>query len=191
MMFEKVIVWNKESKDGKLANLLDCISCFPGIGHRKLLGLTGMSNGVLIHSLKNLERMNQLFTIRRNGRARGYYPVNTDYKEACIIECIKPATTRVILEFIIIDNDNNGCTFNDIVNRACKAPSSVHPHLKRLSDNGIITSARTDNRFHTYRPVNRDMIAELLVKYRKTFELYDVSSDFFNLSAHMLHENIL
>jgi DNA-binding transcriptional ArsR family regulator len=58
-------------------------------------------------------------------------------------------------------------TFNEIVDHTGKAPSTVSSHLKRLKEADII--AVRYGECHLYRLVDRDLVAEVLSKYKASF----------------------
>jgi DNA-binding transcriptional ArsR family regulator len=58
-------------------------------------------------------------------------------------------------------------TFNEIVDHTGKAPSTVSSHLKRLKEAGIVSVRYGE--CHLYRLVERDVVAEVLSKYKASF----------------------
>jgi DNA-binding transcriptional ArsR family regulator len=56
------------------------------------------------------------------------------------------------------------CTFSEIVEHTGKAPSTVSAHLKRLKEAGIINVRYGE--YQLYSLANRDLVAEVLSKYR-------------------------
>jgi DNA-binding transcriptional ArsR family regulator len=64
--------------------------------------------------------------------------------------------------------DHNLCTFNEIVDHIQKAPSTASSYLKRLKEDGIIT-VRYGEQYQLYRLADRELVAEVLSKYRASF----------------------
>jgi DNA-binding transcriptional ArsR family regulator len=97
-------------------------------------------------------------------RITRYYPVNVSEKESAILKFVRHEPIRQIVLFIL---EHDMSTFNEIVNHTGKAPSTVSSHLKRLKEAGII-SVRY-GQYQIYRLVERDLVAEVLSKYKASF----------------------
>jgi predicted transcriptional regulator len=143
--------------------LLKQIEQTPGIRYRELLRLTGFVNGVLTYHLAALERAN-VIKVDRGLRITRYYPVNVSEKESAILKFVRHEPIRQIVLFIL---EHDMSTFNEIVNHTGKAPSTVSSHLKRLKEAGIISVKYGE--YQLYGLVERDVIAEVLSKYRASF----------------------
>ncbi len=146
------------------AILLRSIEENPGIRYRELLRLTGLVNGVLSYHLLALERAN-VIKVNRESRMTRYYPLSVSDKESAILKFVRHEPVRQILLFIL---EHDMCTFNEIVDHARKAPSTVSLQLKRLREAGIILIWHGE--YHQlYRVVERDLVAELFYKYTPSF----------------------
>jgi predicted transcriptional regulator len=143
--------------------LLKQIEQTPGIRYRELLRLTGFVNGVLTYHLAALERAN-VIKVDRGLRITRYYPVNVSEKESAILKFVRHEPIRQIVLFIL---EHDMSTFNEIVNHTGKAPSTVSSHLKRLKEAGIISVRYGE--YQIYRLVERDLVAEVLSKYKASF----------------------
>ncbi len=143
--------------------LMNQIEQTPGIRYRELLRLTGLVNGVLTYHLAALEKAN-VIKVDRESRITRYYPVNVSEKESAILKFVRHEPIRQIVLFIL---EHDMSTFNEIVNHTGKAPSTVSSHLKRLKDAGIISVRYGE--YHLYRLVERDVVAEVLSKYKASF----------------------
>jgi predicted transcriptional regulator len=143
--------------------LLKHIEQTPGIRYRELLRLTGFVNGVLTYHLAALERAN-VIKVDRGLRITRYYPVNVSEKESAILKFVRHEPIRQIVLFIL---EHDMSTFNEIVNHTGKAPSTVSSHLKRLKEAGIISVRYGE--YQIYRLVERDLVAEVLSKYKASF----------------------
>src|SRR5919199_1214435 len=143
--------------------LLEQIEHTPGIRYRELLRLTGLVNGVLTYHLAALEKAN-VIKVDRGLRITRYYPVNVSEKESAILKYIRHEPIRQIVLFIL---EHDMPTFNEIVDHTGKAPSTVSSHLKRLKEADII--AVRYGECHLYRLVERDLVAEVLSKYKTSF----------------------
>src|SRR5919198_6196650 len=151
-----------EPADTKIL-LLKQIEQNPGIRYRELLRLTGLVNGVLTYHLAALENTN-VIKVDRESRITRYYPVNISEKESAILKFVRHEPIRQIVLFIL---DHDMSTFNEIVDHTGKAPSTVSSHLKRLKEAGIVSVRYGE--CHLYRLVERDVVAEVLLKYKASF----------------------
>ncbi|MDQ3902374.1 MAG: ArsR family transcriptional regulator [Thermoproteota archaeon] len=143
--------------------LLNYIEQHPGIRYRELLRLTGLVNGVLTYHLAGLENENMI-KVERGLRITRYYPVNVSEKESAILNFVRHEPIRQIVLFIL---EHDMATFNEIVAHTGKAPSTVSSHLKRLKEAGIISVRHGE--YYLYRLVERDLVAEVLSKYKTSF----------------------
>ena len=143
--------------------LLEQIEHTPGIRYRELLRQTGLVNGVLTYHLAALEKAN-VIKVDRGLRITRYYPVNVSEKESAILKYVRHEPIRQIVLFIL---EHDMPTFNEIVDHTGKAPSTVSSHLKRLKEAGIISVRYGE--CHLYRLVDRDLVAEVLSKYKASF----------------------
>ena len=143
--------------------LLEQIEHTPGIRYRELLRQTGLVNGVLTYHLAALEKAN-VIKVDRGLRITRYYPVNVSEKESAILKYVRHEPIRQIVLFIL---EHDMPTFNEIVDHTGKAPSTVSSHLKRLKEADII--AVRYGECHLYRLVDRDLVAEVLSKYKASF----------------------
>ena len=143
--------------------LLEQIEHTPGIRYRELLRQTGLVNGVLTYHLAALEKAN-VIKVDRGLRITRYYPVNISEKESAILKYVRHEPIRQIVLFIL---EHDMPTFNEIVDHTGKAPSTVSSHLKRLKEAGIVSVRYGE--CHLYRLVDRDLVAEVLSKYKASF----------------------
>jgi DNA-binding transcriptional ArsR family regulator len=144
--------------------LMKQIEQTPGIRYRELLRATGLVNGVLTYHLSALERAN-VIKVNRESRVTRYYPVSVSDKESAILKFVRHEPIRQILIFIL---EHDMCTFNEIVDHAGKAPSTVSSHLKRLRQGGVVL-VRHGEYHQLYRVVERDLVGEVLSKYTASF----------------------
>jgi predicted transcriptional regulator len=135
----------------------------PGIRYRELLRLTGLVNGVLTYHLAALEKTD-VVKVDRQSRMTRYYPVSVSDSESAILNFVRHEPVRQIVLFIL---DHELCNFSEIVDHTKKAPSTVSSHLKRLKEAGIV-SVRY-GKYQLYRLAAKDVVAEVLSKYRASF----------------------
>ena len=151
--------------DTQRDKLLRYINGNPGIRYRELLRLSNLSNGVLAYHLALLEKSGRIQVDRNeNKKMTRYYPNNISIEETNIIGYIRQDATKQIILFIL---ENDLCTFDEVVEHTKKAPSTISWHLKRLKEAGIISIQH--GRYHLYHVINREMVAEVLRKYKQSF----------------------
>jgi DNA-binding transcriptional ArsR family regulator len=129
-----------------------------------LLRLTGLVNGVLTYHVAALEKSGTI-KVDRQSRMTRYYPVSVPENESNVLKYVRHEPARQIVLFIL---DHDLCTFNEIVDHLDKAPSTASSHLKRLKDAGII-SVRYGEHYQLYRLADKELVAEVLSKYRASF----------------------
>jgi predicted transcriptional regulator len=142
------------------AILLRHIEENPGVRYRELLRMTGLVNGVLTYHLAALEKAD-VIKVDRQSRMTRYYPISVSETESAVLKFVRHEPVRQIVLFIL---DHDLCTFNEIVEHTKRAPSTVSSHLKRLKEAGIISIRYGE--YQLYRLVERDLVAEVLSKYR-------------------------
>ncbi|MEO9295004.1 MAG: ArsR family transcriptional regulator [Nitrososphaera sp.] len=143
--------------------LLKLIDAEPGVRYRELLRRTGLVNGVLTYHLSALEKAS-VIKVDRQSRITRYYPVNVPDHESQVLGFVRHEPAREIISFIL---QQDMCTFNELVDHVKKAPSTVSSHLKRLKDAGLVSVRYGE--YQLYSLSNRDLVAEVLAKYRATF----------------------
>lgn len=135
----------------------------PGIRYRELLRMTGLANGVLTYHLAALEKAGAI-KVERQARMTRYYPVNIPDSESAVLKFVRHDPIRQIVLFIL---DHDHCTFNEIVDRTRKAPSTVSSHLKRLKEAGVVSVRYGE--YQLYHLVDGALVAEVLSKYKASF----------------------
>jgi predicted transcriptional regulator len=115
----------------------------PGIRYRELLRLTDLSNGVLAHHLKRIEKSRRIIVVRQNKKTTRYFSIGIPIGDVLIIGHIRHSTTRRrILTFIL---EQRICTFNSIVEHISKAPSTISWHLKALIGEKIVSNQKNES----------------------------------------------
>lgn len=143
--------------------LLQRILQHPGIRYRELMRLTGLANGVLAYHLSSLER-SDLVRVDRKSRMTRYYPLSVSDDESVVLKYVRHEPVRKILLFIF---DHELCTFSEIVEYTGRAPSTISLHLKRLKEDGIVIVRYGE--YHLYRLADKELVANVLSKYRPGF----------------------
>jgi predicted transcriptional regulator len=129
--------------------------------------LSCLTNGVLTYHIANLEKSGQIIVDRNDNRKiTRYYPYDTPIEETSIIGQIRNSAQREIILFIL---ENDSCTFNEIVERTKKAPSTISWRLKRLRDAGLITALYTGPCQRLYKVRDVESVTNVLSKYKESF----------------------
>jgi predicted transcriptional regulator len=163
MEIAAIISYHEELNEIQV-KLMQYIDKNPGIRYRELLRLTSLANGVLTYHLKLLERSSLINVDRKKIRTTRYYTVNISREESDLIGYFRNDIVKQIIVFIL---EHELCTFDEIVERIKKSPSTMSWHLKRLKDAGIISVYY--GKYQLYKVTNREIVAEVLYKYKESF----------------------
>jgi DNA-binding transcriptional ArsR family regulator len=125
--------------------------------------LTGFANGVLTYHLSALENTRKI-KVDRKPRSAHYYPLTVAESELPVLAFVRHAPVRQIISFLL---ENDMCTFAEVVVHTGKSPSTVSSHLKSLTEAGMVQVRFGE--YQLYRLVNRELVAEVLSKYRATY----------------------
>jgi predicted transcriptional regulator len=163
MEIAAIISYHEELNEIQV-KLMQYIDKNPGIRYRELLRLTSLANGVLTYHLKLLERSSIINVDRKKIRTTRYYTVNIPTEESDLIGYFRNDIVKQIIVFIL---EHELCTFDEIVERIKKSPSTMSWHLKRLKDAGILSVYY--GKYQLYKVTNREIVAEVLYKYKESF----------------------
>jgi predicted transcriptional regulator len=108
----------------------------PGIKFREIMRHTGMKNGVLSHYTRKLEEKGAI-SVKRSSRLTRFYPLGISKSESALITNLRQETPRNILIALLVDKT---LTFNEIVKKVKRSPSTVSLNLTQLVQDEIIES---------------------------------------------------
>ncbi|HEV2192702.1 MAG TPA: winged helix-turn-helix transcriptional regulator [Nitrosopumilaceae archaeon] len=114
--------------------LIDIIEKNPGIKFREIMRETGMKNGVLSYHTRKLEKIG-VVKVERGPRQTRFYPLGITGEESILIRNLRQETPRQILLSLL---DEKELTFNKIVEKIKKSPSTVSIYLSQLTENNIV-----------------------------------------------------
>ena len=114
--------------------LIDIIEKNPGIKFREIMRETGMKNGVLSHHTRKLEKIG-VVKVERGPRQTRFYPLGITGEESVLIRNLRQETPRQILLSLL---DEKRLSFNRIVEKVKKSPSTVSIYLSQLIENNIV-----------------------------------------------------
>ena len=132
----------------------------PGIKFREIMRKTGFKNGVLSYHAKKLEEDGSVKIERKSGETR-FYPLCVTDEELDVITSLRRDTQRNILLSLL---DGESLTFNEIVQKTRKAPSTVSTFLAKLVGANIVEFKMIDLK-RVYMLTNVDMVREIIIKY--------------------------
>lgn len=149
--------------------ILKFIGREPGVRYRELLRLAGLTNGTLEYHLRMLEAGNKIKVARENGRRARYYPSDILEDESRILGYLRNKASREIILFIL---ENDLCTFQEILKHIDKSKSTLSWHLKRLSEDEIISIVNRLGR-QLYRIANEEIVSDILYRYRESLRIME------------------
>ena len=140
--------------------IIDIVEKNPGIKFREIMRKTGLKNGVVSYHAKRLEESGSVKIDRKSGETR-FYPLCVTEEESNIITSLRRDTQRHILLHLL---DGKSFTFNEIVHKVKKSPSTVSTFLGKLVDEHIVECKIVELK-KTYFLKNPDMVKEIIEKY--------------------------
>jgi predicted transcriptional regulator len=142
--------------------ILKVIGQNPGIRYRELARQTGYANGVLTYHLNSLEQDSFINKVKHDNITR-YYPINIPSEDLKIISHLRVHSERNIILFVL---NHDLCTFNEIVEQSGKAPSTISWHLRKLSEDGILSVHHGE--YNLYQVKDKKLVNQLLLTYKES-----------------------
>ncbi|MDE1840909.1 MAG: winged helix-turn-helix transcriptional regulator [Thaumarchaeota archaeon] len=140
--------------------IINIIEKNPGIKFREIMRETGLKNGVLSYHTRKLEENGSVKIDRKSGETR-FYPLFVTEEESILITSLRRDTQRYIVLALL---EGRPLSFNEIVQKAKKAPSTVSIFLSKLVDDKIVDIMTMELK-KTYLLRNVDMVHEIIEKY--------------------------
>ena len=145
----------------------------PGIRFRELMKQVGITNGVMSYYLQKLEQSESVW-VERTPRVARFYSSDLSEDEAKLVKRLRQETPKKILIALI---ENEQLTFQELVAKVCKSPSTTSFYLSQLVEENIINTSKA-NFVKVYFNVERKRIANLIEEYHP--DIIEQASD--NLS---------
>ena len=145
----------------------------PGIRFRELMKQIGVTNGVMSYYLQKLEQSESVW-VERTPRVARFYSSDLSEDEAKLVKRLRQETPKKILIALI---ENEQLTFQELVAKVCKSPSTTSFYLSQLVEENIINTSKA-NFVKVYFNVERKRIANLIEEYHP--DIIEQASD--NLS---------
>jgi len=159
--------------------IINIVEKNPGIKFREIMRETGLKNGVLSYHTRKLEENGSVKINRKSGETR-FYPLCVTDEESNLITSLRRGTQRYILLSLL---DDESLTFNEIVQKAKKSPSTVSTFLGKLVDEGVVNVKIIELK-KVYFLRNPDMVREIIEKYNPILlerTAYNFADTFSNL----------
>jgi predicted transcriptional regulator len=163
----------------RITEIISVIKKNPGIKFREIMRETGLKNGVLSYHARKLEENGSVKIDRKSGETR-FYPLFVTEEESMLITSLRRDTQRHILLSLL---EGKPLTFNELVGKVRKAPSTVSTFLAKLVDNNIIRIKIIELK-KVYFLKNPDMVREIIEKYNPVLlerTAYNFADTFSNL----------
>ena len=145
----------------------------PGIRYRELMKQIGVTNGVMSYYLQKLEQSESVW-VERTPRVTRFYSSDLSEDEAKLVKRLRQATPKKILIALV---ENEQLTFQELVAKISKSPSTTSFYLSQLVEENIINTSKA-NFVKVYFNVERKRIANLIEEYHP--DIIEQASD--NLS---------
>ena len=145
----------------------------PGIRFRELMKHLGITNGVMSYYLRKLEQKESVWIERTPGVTR-FYSSDLSEEEAKLVKRLRQETPKKILVALV---ENEQLTFQELVAKICKSPSTTSFYLSQLVQENIINTSKSDF-VKVYFNIERKRVANLIEEYHP--DIIEQASD--NLS---------
>ena len=154
----------------RTTQILKIIEQNPGIYVREIIKKTKLANGVVQYQLKKLEKNSKIRADKRT-RYKRFYSVNVEEDEFPLIANLRKNTKRNLLFAILSSNEPS---FEDILKKIHKSPSTISWNLSGLQKDGILEKVKKDGK-QVYRIKDKKLLKKTLEKefsklFRDSFE---------------------
>ncbi len=143
----------------------EVVSAHPGASARDVQRHAKLAWGETAYHLDQLTRAG-LLRRERGGRRDYYFRPDMTWDDRKLFLTLRSATQRQIL---IVLAETPGLTLPELRDRMGTSLSTVSFHLRYLLSVGVVEAVRDENR-RRYRPSRPRRLAELLQKYRESFQ---------------------
>jgi predicted transcriptional regulator len=153
-------VYSGEIRMDRDLEIINIVEKNPGIKFREIMREVGLKNGVLSYHARKLEENGSVKIDRKSGETR-FYPLCVTEVESHIIASLRRDTQRYILLSLL---EGTSLTFNELVKKVGKSPSTVSTFLGKLVDDDIVKIKSIELK-KAYYLKNTDMVREIIEKY--------------------------
>ncbi len=142
----------------------------PGIRFRELMKQINVTNGVMSYYLRKLEKSESI-RIERTPRVSRFYSSDLSEDEANLVKRLRQETPKKILVALV---EHDKLTFQEVVSKISKAPSTTSFYLNQLIQDNIIGTRKSDF-VKRYYSIEKKRIANLIEEYHP--DIIEQSSD--------------
>ena len=156
--------------DGLLAlptrrKIVDVVTAYPGASARDIQRRAGLGWGETAYHLDQLTRAGALRR-ERGGRRDYYFPSTMTWEDRRLFQVLRSgAERRLLLEL----GRRPGLSLNELREATGFSLSPTSFHLRHLMTQGAVEGFR-DGALRRYRALRPERVAELLARYRESFE---------------------
>ncbi len=141
------------------------IRSHPGLHMRALERRLGISLGDLRYHLDYLEKR-KLITSRSDGYRKTYFSARDVYlRDRDLLALLRQRTPRRIILHLML---TQSVTFESLCEALRVSKSTLSFHMRKLTDRGVVY-VRKEERRNLYSLRDREMVAKLLIAYKRTF----------------------
>jgi predicted transcriptional regulator len=135
-----------------------------GLHLREISRRLGMNTSLAEYHLRNLEKSELVIAIEEGGYKRYYVKGKTEIsvKDKRILGLLNQKIPLKIVLFLL---KNPNSKHNEIANELRILPSTLSPHLKKLTEKGILKSVKYGEK-KGYAVINEEDITELPIRYK-------------------------
>jgi predicted transcriptional regulator len=145
--------------------IFDLISNFPGLHFREILRRIDISSGNLNYQLNHMLKHEILVSIQDGNLKRYFVMGKVKGKEKRILACLRNELERGLVLFLLL---NPNSQFNEISDNFDLAASKLAYHLNKLVEKDIVKKEK-EGRTTSYKVVDEETIANVLISYRPSF----------------------
>jgi predicted transcriptional regulator len=144
--------------------ICDVIFKYPGIHFRGIQRKTNLAVGCLKYNLDMLEKSRAIVS-EKCGRNLRYYPPSVNGDNRRLLGILRLKSNRRILVYLLA---HPSARFAELAEELNIAGSTLSWHLRRLEQEGVVSSARNGNE-SVYSVINEAEIKKLLTSYKESF----------------------
>jgi predicted transcriptional regulator len=137
----------------------------PGLHFRELQRRSGLVTGELQYHLDYLKKRSLVTEDKDRDYSRFFVIDKLDEKEKKILSFLRQSTIRKIIFFVM---ENPKCNHKTITGKVGISPSTASWHLKRLVEAELLKDSHKGRESY-FVVSNPELIAKLLIRYRRSF----------------------
>ncbi len=137
----------------------------PGVHYREIARNLNIPFGSLDYHLSYLSRHGMVTILKDGGYTRYYARKDVDARKKNILSVLRHELPRAIVLFLM---KNGGARHKEITEAFNVSGATISYHLKRMLEKGILL-VEGSGREHFYTVRDPDMVADVLITYRRSF----------------------